>query len=606
MPYQGPGFTAPQFPTPISSFANSPFGPNWERPLPVNAEQILQGGDSSSRLNLLIYKTFFNTDGLKLLNQYAADPLPAQQGSFADTKSDLNIYYEYGTAGKLFSNICHVSMNKTLLSYLRGKSSLQQPGYITDSILQAEQNYYSNRVAPVKMSRERLLEAIEWEVETGSAGANIFYTMAMKLLHAAAETIRSSKPIAQNWDASRKDYAPLLNVQDIEALTKGWDALKKKLDGYEVGLQEAATWCQQHIPAIGSTVADIVQAVAGLLHNLAAAVDEVVGVVKKAVKGVKQANAFICGALAELIETAAGIIDFIALLLMLATDQVGRERLLKSIENIVKGLREHPGIIVQKVKEGFEALQQRYDSEQNSDWQIAYNAGEDAVRVFLFVEGIVAVVKLLKNIPKLFTKLKEWVGKAGKSLKQLAADTKKMFTELLSKETKTDELFRMLKRRINKLTGEEILRIKEIKLLRVQLWEKFRVRLRIVDKEPELKSKLKAWNSRRTSPAASFNDVERTMFIRSEVSAYTVEHELYHVKLWYKMTQEFPEMLEGYKALTKLQHEEYVLAQFMKASDKWSIIDLERDLETINDIRSKEYNLPKVDLDYFKNWKLPE
>lgn len=111
------------------------------------------------------------------------------------------------------------------------------------------------------------------------------------------------------------------------------------------------------------------------------------------------------------------------------------------------------------------------------------------------------------------------------------------------------------------------------------------------------------WNTWRVF--ASFSVKERTIFIRAEISPYTMEHELHHMKLWYKMTQEFPDMAETYAKLNYLQHEEYVLAEFMKAPEQWPIVELERDLGKINDIRVYEYGLGRVNLEYFKKWQFP-
>jgi hypothetical protein len=96
-------------------------------------------------------------------------------------------------------------------------------------------------------------------------------------------------------------------------------------------------------------------------------------------------------------------------------------------------------------------------------------------------------------------------------------------------------------------------------------------------------------------------------YIRKSTTAYTVEHEMIHMKLWYKMTREHPEMAGLYKLSlgNKLFHEEYVLAEFMENPSKWSEADLINDLDGVNWIR-KNRKLDKVTLDYFKTWDLTE
>ncbi|EKB06855.1 zincin-like metallopeptidase toxin domain-containing protein [Myroides odoratus] len=137
--------------------------------------------------------------------------------------------------------------------------------------------------------------------------------------------------------------------------------------------------------------------------------------------------------------------------------------------------------------------------------------------------------------------------------------------------------------------------------------ETFDVPLELVDQTPKLKSKLKDWTARRV--AGSFNMVEGVMYLRKSVTAYTVQHEMFHMKLWYKMTREFPELQPLFqKTLGRenvLFHEEYVLSEFMKDSSKWLEVDLLNDLENINGLRTQK-GLQKVDLEYYKKWKLEE
>lgn len=99
------------------------------------------------------------------------------------------------------------------------------------------------------------------------------------------------------------------------------------------------------------------------------------------------------------------------------------------------------------------------------------------------------------------------------------------------------------------------------------------------------------------------------MYLRKSVTAYTVQHEMFHMKLWYKMTKEFPELQPLFQKTlgraNELFHEEYVLAEFMKNPNKWEEADLLNDLKNINKLRDMR-NLPNVDLEYFKKWNLQE
>ena len=109
--------------------------------------------------------------------------------------------------------------------------------------------------------------------------------------------------------------------------------------------------------------------------------------------------------------------------------------------------------------------------------------------------------------------------------------------------------------------------------------------------------------------AGSFNMVEGVMYLRKSVTAYTVQHEMFHMKLWYKMTKEFPELQPLFQKTlgieNRLFHEEYVLAEFMKNSSKWKNIDLLNDLVEVNRLRGLK-GLPKVELEYFKKWNLEQ
>ncbi len=196
----------------------------------------------------------------------------------------------------------------------------------------------------------------------------------------------------------------------------------------------------------------------------------------------------------------------------------------------------------------------------------------------------------------------DWFTKNKKAVEEILERIKKYF----SKEGKTEEFFRKIEKKLN-LAGEEILTSNDIKKLRRLLKEIFDVSLEFVDQNPALKAKLKDWTSRRI--AGSFNMVEGVMYLRKSVTAYTVQHEMFHMKIWYKMTKEFPELQPLFQKTlgreNRLFHEEYVLAEFMKNPSKWKEADLLNDLIEINRLRGLK-GLSKVELEYFKKWNLEQ
>lgn len=210
--------------------------------------------------------------------------------------------------------------------------------------------------------------------------------------------------------------------------------------------------------------------------------------------------------------------------------------------------------------------------------------------------------KLQTFVDDIWKKIADWFLKNKKLVEGWANKIKKY----LSKDGKTEELFRKIDKKFNPV-GEEILSANELKNLRRLLKETFDVTIQFVDQNPALRAKLKDWTARRV--AGSFNMVEGVMYLRKSVTAYTVQHEMYHLKLWYKMTKEFPELRPLFQKTlgfeNRLFHEEYVLAQFMKNPSKWKEADLLNDLAEINRLRELK-DLNKVDLEYFKIWNLEQ
>lgn len=252
-----------------------------------------------------------------------------------------------------------------------------------------------------------------------------------------------------------------------------------------------------------------------------------------------------------------------------------------------------------------------------------------AVRTFtkFVVKSIEDLIKgfqeLLNFLKKGWDEIKRIVDEAFEGVKQKFLSRLK---EVFSQDTKTDELFRKISKKIDS-TGKQILNTNELKKLRLYLKQELGIELEIVSRtNPETKE---LWRKMALGQTDDGNRVlgmfkattvksrkfgmtleGPKLYVLDEAYAYTVEHELKHAKLWCKMTKEFPELQPLFqKTLGReniLFHEEYVLAEFMKNPSKWKDTDLLNDLSFINTKLRKPRELPEVDLEYFKKWNLQE
>ena len=96
------------------------------------------------------------------------------------------------------------------------------------------------------------------------------------------------------------------------------------------------------------------------------------------------------------------------------------------------------------------------------------------------------------------------------------------------------------------------------------------------------------------------------MYLLDEVTAYTVEHELMHMKLWHKMTKEFPELRDQYLRISPMIHEEYVISEMLKSVKKWDVEDVLSDIKSLNKNFRRPSGLEDVGIDYFKKWNLED
>ncbi|WP_138432562.1 hypothetical protein [Winogradskyella algicola] len=71
-----------------------------------------------------------------------------------------------------------------------------------------------------------------------------------------------------------------------------------------------------------------------------------------------------------------------------------------------------------------------------------------------------------------------------------------------------------------------------------------------------------------------------------EVTSYTVQHELYHMEMWLKVKERFPnDFIRKFHQLPDEVHEAYVLSEFVKArkyTKTWDEADILNDLDAFN------------------------
>ena len=577
-----------------NSFTGSPFGQYWDEPLILDTGDETPQEENLPRDNYWLYEVIADTNGAKLIDQYNDSALRNVMGTSTDKEVDLIIYYERNDFFN-FWQVCLVRMNKALRNYISRGSSRANPQWLAKGVVEHSKTNNSSTI--YNLDEELLTEAIWYELNGEGSNIDFIGKVLTYGFHKAAALIRELKYTEQNWNNAAKEYDPIIQQsEDIQNFVSKWNGLKKEIKGYINTAKGASRFLRRNNYVLS---ADVVDKVAAIYDVYIEAIDWVVKQIEKINGGIAILNAFYCGMVNESMEIAAGLFDLIGAAFTL-TDKVQRAKALESIENSLQQLFEHPEHIWELVKQKWGEFAEKY-KQATTTCEVAYLAGEDAVDVVTLVQLVQDLINVIRALPKLFEDLGKWAEKVvGKGIKW-----KDTLLKVFASDTKTDELFRQLKVKLSEFTGEEVLSVKAIKALRRELLEKFNVKLEVIDKNPAYKERLRDWNSRRRKPAASFSPKERTIFIRSEVSVYTIEHEMYHMKLWYKMTQEFPEMINSYKAINELQHEEYVLAQFMKAPEKWSNIDLENDLKVIKIIRD-DMDLPSVNFEYFKNWQLPQ
>lgn len=209
-----------------------------------------------------------------------------------------------------------------------------------------------------------------------------------------------------------KDYDPIIGYIGYKQQIETWERFKLSCIRF-YAKPNSMIYLFGHAKGIGGMLQNIISGCLDIFKSIINAIDSVVKKVAELLDIIAIVNAFICGVLNGLLECIAGLFDFFALLLSLDSKHE-RDKLLQELEKFYKAFKEQP---LEKIKEmllqAFDALKKRY---QKSELENAYHAGEDPVEVILLADGIVAMVRIVKNIPKGFEKLVEWVERKGARL----------------------------------------------------------------------------------------------------------------------------------------------------------------------------------------------
>ncbi len=112
-----------------------------------------------------------------------------------------------------------------------------------------------------------------------------------------------------------------------------------------------------------------------------------------------------------LLDFIAGLVDTGALVLELLFDKVESQMLREGLENALQELREQPGKVKEQIKASAIDFFEHYNGDKNSDYEIAYHAGEDIITVVDAVVTVITVVGALKKLATKFKKLEEWIVK---------------------------------------------------------------------------------------------------------------------------------------------------------------------------------------------------
>jgi Region found in RelA / SpoT proteins len=408
-----------------SLFEDSPFGEDWDI-----VQVVPDSGISESLFDQypdpqkpsedkIIYNTFFDTDGVQLIEAYKKDILYRKTGSFADKERDINIYYEDESKSNEFGGICFVRFNEAAKNYFAKYSNTA--GWFADEVVEQHAAGKGGTKAPVSLNAEKIKAAIAFELDYGGGGIDIFRKIALRLLHKLAENIREMKYTEKNWNFDRKDYDPIIGSEILRGIVNKWKSFEEKAYSFIKKCYNTAEWCRNYIPYTGDFLAEIIYGIIDFITSILESIDKFFQYIDAFNKFVAVINAFICGVINEAIEVAAGLMDLLALLVTL-TDKSEHQLLEESFENMLDAIKKDPEKILDKLQKAWDDTKERYSDDKNR-YAKAYNAGEDLVDVILFVGLIVGVVRFIKNIPKLLKNLKKWITEKGKRLVKAPVNT---------------------------------------------------------------------------------------------------------------------------------------------------------------------------------------
>jgi hypothetical protein len=174
-------------------------------------------------------------------------------------------------------------------------------------------------------------------------------------------------------------------------------------------------------------------------------------------------------------------------------------------------------------------------------------------------------------------------GKVSRKLTE--AEKGKFWDEVYEVADSGDELFRKIEDLFD-ISGGRLLTKKELELLKDYLWQKYKVRVRLVDVDHSLKNKLLDWNNR--SVVGSFRQgPPPELFLRlNNASELTIFHEMVHLKYWYS----------GKPKVHFAQEEVIVFDEIWKTKSRWSNKEL---LDSYNYV-VRELGTNKLDKDLIK------
>ncbi|WP_028787204.1 hypothetical protein [Terrimonas ferruginea] len=366
-------------------------------------KQMWQGFFQNDPTPKWIYH-FESGEGVQLAVSYSKDKLISyQKGSAYDEKVDISIYYE---TEDVPDPVCFVKMTDELYTTFNtpDKGKEWKEVFLT-TIIEKEGR------RGVKIDKERLSKAIDITISSEER-IGLLYQIAVLILQEAAELIRGFKISENHWNPDHPAYEPGADVKLLEFVTKNWDSFKENSDSFLEKVDSASKWCREHLGLLGKIAASILEPINKFCREIFNVLDSLVDGLKKAIHYIKLAYAYISGVINEIVEMIASIVDIVALLFAL-TNETERFIIKRTIGKLIKEYLNDPGKIVDQIKKGYRDFVSRYN-QNKTEYEVAYNAGEDTVRLILFIESVVTIIKTIRNLPKKFESLRNYLDKLSK------------------------------------------------------------------------------------------------------------------------------------------------------------------------------------------------